>query len=116
MPCLPVCQTVLMYKSHYKSLHATWTADRFKTAQSGPRCSSFYRSVVFSINGKLPNTSGQEHENDKFQVGTLFVDEGTGFMFVDPQISLGAEDTVVGNKHLGMNQWGGAFNQKPTYW
>ena len=45
--------------------------------------------------GRLFTTSGNEKEEDRFKGGTLFADMATGKIFVRPQVSLGAEETLV---------------------
>ena len=49
--------------------------------------------------GRLPHTRGKESESERFVGGTIYVDEATGFVFAQHQISLGTAETIRG-KHL----------------
>jgi hypothetical protein len=49
--------------------------------------------------GRLPHTHGKEDEKDKYVGGTIFVDEASGIVFIQHQVSLNAAETVRG-KHL----------------
>ena len=45
--------------------------------------------------GRLLTTSGCKREEDRFKGGTIFVNIATGWFFVKPQVSLGAEETLL---------------------
>jgi hypothetical protein len=49
--------------------------------------------------GRVPNTYGKEKPHEQYQGGTIYVDEASGFVFVQHQVSLNAADTIQG-KHL----------------
>ena len=49
---------------------------------------------VSSVRGRLPHTKGKEKEGDRFVGGTIFVDNATGFTFVQMQQSLNVEETL----------------------
>jgi hypothetical protein len=49
--------------------------------------------------GRLPHMKGKEKESERFVGGTIYVDEATGLVFVQHQVSLGAAETIRG-KHL----------------
>ena len=51
---------------------------------------------VSSTKGRLLHTFGREHDNDKLQGGTLFVEKASDFMYVHNQVSLGASETLIG--------------------
>jgi hypothetical protein len=44
--------------------------------------------------GCLPNTYGKEKPHKQYQGGTIFVDEASGFIFVQHQVSLNATETI----------------------
>ena len=49
---------------------------------------------VSSIPGRLPNTYGKEKDHEKYVGGTIFVEEASGYMFIQNQVSLGAAETI----------------------
>lgn len=49
--------------------------------------------------GRLSHTRGKESDHERFVGGTIFVDEASGFVFAQHQVSLGAAETIRG-KHL----------------
>ena len=55
---------------------------------------------VSSVRGRLPHTFGKEHSNEKYQGGTIFVDEASDYVFVQNQVSLNAEETLQGKSRF----------------
>jgi hypothetical protein len=51
------------------------------------------------VSYQLLHTKGKESESEKYCGGTIYVDEESGFMFVNHQVSLNAEEMIHG-KHL----------------
>ena len=49
---------------------------------------------VSAVPGRLPHTFGKERDHEKYVGGTIFVDESSGFMYVENQVSLGAAETI----------------------
>ena len=49
---------------------------------------------VSSVPGRLPHTFGKEKSHEKYTGGTIFVDEASGLMYVQNQVSLGAAETI----------------------
>ena len=49
---------------------------------------------VSSVPGRLPHTFGKEKSHEKYSGGTIFVDEASGLMYVQNQVSLGAAETI----------------------
>ena len=52
---------------------------------------------VSSVRGRLPHTFGREKDHEIYSGGTIFIDEASGFMFNQNQISLGAAETMRTN-------------------
>ena len=53
---------------------------------------------VSKLLGRLPHTKGKESDSEKYCGGTIYVDEASGFMYVNHQVSLNAAETIQG-KH-----------------
>ena len=49
---------------------------------------------VSSVHGRLPHTFGKEKKHEKYVGGSIFVDEASGFMYTQNQVSLGAAETI----------------------
>ena len=54
---------------------------------------------VSKLPGRLPHTKGKEKDKERYQGGTIYVDEASGFIFAQHQVSLNAAETIRG-KHL----------------
>ena len=50
---------------------------------------------VVTVPGRLPSGYGRENDNARFHGGTIFRDAGTGIIWIENQISLGAGETVL---------------------
>ena len=46
--------------------------------------------------GRLPEGYGRESNNRRFQGGTIYNDAASGLIWVENQVSLGANETVMG--------------------
>jgi hypothetical protein len=53
--------------------------------------------------GHLPSRYGRESQDCRFQGGTIFNDAASGLIWVKNQVSLGANETVMGNAQF--KQW-----------
>ena len=53
---------------------------------------------VSSVKGRLPHTAGKEKGKECYSGGTVYVDDASGFIFVQNQVSLKADKTLRG-KH-----------------
>jgi hypothetical protein len=49
---------------------------------------------VSSSKGRLKDSKGKEPESKKYTGGTIFYDHASAFMYVVPQVSLGANETI----------------------
>jgi hypothetical protein len=49
---------------------------------------------VSSVPGRLPHTYGKEKVHEQYVGGTIFVDEASGYMYIQNQVSLGASETI----------------------
>ena len=47
--------------------------------------------------GRLPTGYGRESQDRRFQGGTIYNDAASGLIWVENQVSLGANETVMGN-------------------
>jgi hypothetical protein len=55
--------------------------------------------------GRLPTKYGQESQDYRFQGGTIYNGAASGLMWVKNQISLGANETVMGKAHFEQLLW-----------
>ena len=53
---------------------------------------------VSSSSGRRAHTAGKESENERFIGGTVFIDESSGFLGVENQVSLKSGDTIRGKR------------------
>jgi hypothetical protein len=53
--------------------------------------------------GRLPTGYGQESQDRRFQGGTIYSDAASGLIWVENQVSLGANETVMGKARF--EQW-----------
>ena len=49
---------------------------------------------ISSVPGRLPNTYGRETDSQKYVGGTVFIDEASGFTFLENQVSVNANETI----------------------
>ena len=53
--------------------------------------------------GRIPSGFGRERHNNRFHVGTIYNDAASGLIWVENQVSLGANKTIVGKAQF--EQW-----------
>ena len=53
---------------------------------------------VSSMKGRLFHTKGKEPDSQKFTGGTIYVDLSSGYMHIQPQVSLCAQETILGKR------------------
>jgi hypothetical protein len=58
---------------------------------------------ICKMPGRLPTGYGRESQNCYFQGGTIFDDAASGLIWVENQVSFGANKTVMGKAHF--EQW-----------
>ena len=58
---------------------------------------------VVKTPGRLPSEFGRERHNNRFHVGTIYNDAASGLIWVENQVSLGANKTIVGKAWF--EQW-----------
>ena len=59
--------------------------------------------VVVKTPGILPSGFGRERHNNRFHVGTIYNDDASGLIWVENQVSLGANETIFGKAWF--EQW-----------
>ena len=58
---------------------------------------------ICNTTGRLPSGYGREASDRRFQGGTIYNDAASGLIWVENQISLGANETVMGKSQF--EQW-----------
>ena len=53
---------------------------------------------ISSLKGRIPNTKGKENDQEKYSGGTIYVDNGSGYIHVENQVFLNATEIISG-KH-----------------
>jgi hypothetical protein len=102
---LPQCAACHFAKMHLRPTEATTQTIRpekdgvLKTGHLKPGEMVSTDQYVSKQLGRLPHTRGKESANEKYQGGTIFVDEASGFIFIQHQVGLTASETIR-SKHL----------------
>ena len=52
--------------------------------------------LVVRTPGRVPNVYGRERRENRFHGGTIYNDAASGLIWVENQVSLGANETVLG--------------------
>ena len=55
--------------------------------------------------GRLPTGYGRESQDRRFQGGTIYNDAASGLIWVENQVSLGANETVMGKTRFEQRLW-----------
>jgi hypothetical protein len=102
---LPQCAACHFAKMHLRPTEATTQTIRpekdgaLKTGHLKPGEMVSTDQYVSKQLGRLPHTRGKESANEKYHGGTIFVDEASGFVFLQHQVGLTASETIR-SKHL----------------
>ena len=65
--------------------------------------------------GRLPSGFGRERHNNRFHVGTIYNDAASGLIWVENQVSLGANETIVGKAWFKQWLWEQAVAEFSNY-
>ena len=65
--------------------------------------------------GRLPSGFGRERHNNRFHCGTIYNDAASGLIWVENQVSLGANKTIVGKARFEQWLWGQAVAEVSHY-
>ena len=56
--------------------------------------------LVCNTTGRLPTDYGSELSHRRFQGGTIYNDDASSLVWVENQVSLGSNETVIGNSRF----------------
>ena len=102
---LPQCAACHFGKMHLRATEAT--TEKKVAAKDGSLKANHLKpgdmvstdQYVSKELGRLPHTRGKESLKERYVGGTIYVDEASGFVFAQHQVSLNAMETIRG-KHL----------------
>jgi hypothetical protein len=63
----------------------------------------------------LPTRYGRESQDHRFQGGTIYNDAASGLIWVENQVSLGANETVMGKAHFEQWLWDKCVSEVKHY-
>ncbi len=98
---VPLCQSCLLARAWKCTPNVKQTKDLPESEGAGDFVST--DQFICRTPGCLPEGYGHESADRCFQDGTIYNDAASGLIWVENQVSLGANETVMGKSHF--EQW-----------
>ena len=118
---IPVCQSCLLARARKRSPNAKRSSviPESEGALSRDRyeVGDFVSTDQFICKtpGRLPEGFGRESNDRRFQGGTIYNDAASGLIWVENQVSLGANETVMGKARFEQWLWDMAYAEVKHY-
>ncbi len=112
---IPLCELCFLACAQKRTPKVKWTRDLPES--EGALSRDWYEvgdfvstdQFICRTPGQLPKGNGCESADRHFQGGTIYNDAASGLIWVENQVSLGANETVMGKSHFEQWLWDIAY-------
>jgi hypothetical protein len=118
---MPLCQSCLLAHARKRTTNVKWSEAR--PDQEGALSRDQYEvgdfvstdQFICRTPGRLPDGYGRESADRRFQGGTIYNDAASGLIWVENQVLLGANETVMGKSCFEQWLWDMAYAKVKRY-